>query len=197
MGQTDPVVQNSYEIVSITEEALTLQGTLLNGNLLRMKFINPFSLTTIKLYLNGGGRRTWMLDTSAGANAVTAGLESNPVQYFGGGALAPCQKDDWYTFTQSDSVVVNCNGSTLLPPSYSCGADKGFRNKISFGPITGSVVGIAQFTLPSNDVRYWIGVFDRSPENVYRILSIDNERMVVRSGDGSGVVHDLKFILKR
>ncbi len=196
LGTTDKVVGNSYEVLSVSTSDMTVQGTLMDGSIIRMKFINGFDINAIKLYLTGGSRRTWMLDTMGGANAITAGLEANPTQYFGGGPLAPCQKDDWYTFTQTDSVYVNCNGSTLLPPSYSCGADKSFNKNFTFGTIVGSVAGLAQFSLPSNDPNFWIGVFDRSPENVYRILSIDNQSMVIRSGNGSGVVHDMKFKIK-
>lgn len=197
IGTTDRVVGNAYEVLDVSASTMTLQGVLLDGSLLRMKFINGFDINTIKLYLTGGSRRTWMLDTTAGANAITAGVEANPTQYFGGGPLASCQTDDWYTFTQTDSIYVNCNGSTLLPPTYTCGADKSFRRNFSFGSVVGSVAGLAQISLPSNDPNYWIGVFDRAPENVYRILNIDNETMILRSGNGSGTVHDIKFKVKR
>lgn len=197
IGTTDRVVGNAYEVLDVSESSMVLQGVLMDGALLRMKFINGFDINTIKLYLTGGSRRTWMIDTTAGANAITAGTESNPTQYFGGGPLASCQTDDWYTFTQTDSVYVNCNGSTLLPPSFTCGADKSFSKNFTFGAVVGSVAGLAQISLPSNNPTYWLGVFDRAPENVYRILNIDNESMVLRSGNGSGTVHDIKFKVKR
>jgi PKD repeat protein len=199
IGTTDVVNGNSYEVISASENELVLQGVLADGNLLRMKFINGFSINTIKLFLHGGGTKTWMLDTTAGANAVTAGLEANPTQYYSGGPLAPCQKDDYYTFTSTDNLTVDCSGSTLLPPAFECGADKSFTSSYSFGGVVGSVAGIAQISLTPNTPTQWIGVFDRAPENVYRIISISGNSMVLRSGNGSpnGVVHDMKFVVRR
>jgi hypothetical protein len=37
-------------------------------------------------------------------------------------------------------------------------------------------------------------VLDRAPENVYRILSIDNDAMVLRAGNGAGTIHTFKYV---
>jgi hypothetical protein len=197
IGTTDVVNNNSYELLSASENEMVLQGVLADGNLLRMKFINGFSINTIKLFLHGGSRKTWMLDTIPGANAVTAGREPNPTEYYSGGPLADCQKDDFYTFTSTDSLYVNCSGSTLLPPQFVCGDDKSFNSRFTFGGVVGSVAGVAQVSLAANNPAQWIGIFDRAPENVYRIISISANKMTLRSGNGTGVVHDMKFVLKQ
>jgi len=187
-GATDAVVGNTYEIVSVDDNDMVIQGALVAGGFIQMKFNNSLSPNTVKLTLHGGSRKTWMFDTTAGANAVTAGVESNPTQYYAGGPLAPCQKDDWYTFTSTDSVYVNLNGGTLLPSAgFSCGPSPDEALKFTYAN--------SRFTIPVGSA--WIGVLDRAPENVYRILYIDNEKMTIRSGDGTGTVHDFKFVIKR
>ena len=196
-GTTDIVVGNSYEVLSADEASMQIQGVLENGQLLRLKFINGFDINTLKLFLTGGSRRTWRLDSTTGANTVTAGLEANPSQYFAGGPLAACQPDDWYTFTQNDSLYVNCNGSTLIPAEgFTCGADKSFNSRYTFGNVVGSVVGLAQISLAANNPNQWIGIYDRAPENVYRIMSINNDRMLLRSGNGSATIHEIKLVRK-
>lgn len=198
LGTTDQVVGNSYEILSITESDFTVEGILTNGQRLRMKFRNAtISPETLKIFLTGGSRKTWRLDSTAGANAIVVGTEANPTEYYAGGPLADCQKDDWYTFTETDSLVVNCNGSTLLPAlGFSCGDDKSFRSVYGYGAVAGGRAGLAQVQLTANDPNQWIGVYDRANENVYRILSINNSTMLLRAGNGSGVVHTMKFVVK-
>jgi hypothetical protein len=162
-----------------------------------MKFVSAsLSLNTVKLFLTGGSRKTWRLD-SLSAAPITAGLEANPTQYYAGGPLVSCQKDDWYTFTSGDSLYVNCNGETLQPSQgYTCGADNSFSSVYTFGAVSGSVDGVAQIGLAANNAAEWIGILDRANENVYRILDISSSTMTIRSGNGLGVVHTLKFVLK-
>lgn len=198
MGTTHTVQGNSYEVLSLTEEAFVVEGIMADGKRLQVKFVNAgVSLNSVKLFLTGGSRKTWRLDSTAGANTIVVGLEANPTQYFAGGPLADCQKDDWYTFTASDSLILNCNGSTMLPAQgFTCGADQSFSSKFTFGNVTGGVAGAAQINLTANTPSQWIGVFDRAPENVYRILEISSNKMLLRSGNGLGVIHTIKFVAK-
>jgi len=197
LGRTDEVNGNSYEILSITEDAFRLRSVLGDGRQVITKFISAsLSPAAVKLFLSGGSRKTWRLDSLSSA-PITAGVEANPTQYFSGGPLAPCQKDDWYTFTTGDSLYVNCNGSTLQPSQgYSCGDDESFGSTYGFGPVSGAAVGLAQISLSPNNPAQWIGVLDRSGENVYRILEISSNAMTLRAGNGSGLVHTLKFVSK-
>jgi hypothetical protein len=197
LGRSDEVAGNRYELLSITEDGFRVKGQLSDGRTLLMKFVSAsLSLNTVKLFLTGGSRKTWRLD-SLSAAPITAGLEANPTQYYAGGPLAPCQKDDWYTFTSGDSLYVNCNGETLQPSQgYTCGADNSFSSVYTFGAVSGSVDGVAQIGLAPNNASQWIGILDRSNENVYRILDISSSSLTLRSGNGSGVVHTLKFVLK-
>jgi PKD repeat protein len=198
LGTTHTVQGNSYEVLSLTEEAFVVEGILADGKRLQVKFVNAgLSLNSVKLFLTGGGRKTWRLDSTAGANTIVVGLEANPTQYFAGGALADCQKDDWYTFTSTDSIILNCNGSTMLPAQgFTCGADQSFSSKFTFGNVVGGVAGAAQVNLTPNTSTQWIGVFDRAPENVYRILEITSDKMLLRSGNGLGTIHTIKFVPK-
>lgn len=198
LGTTDPVQGNSYEILSLTSDAFVVQGILLDGKRIQMKFASAgLSANSIRLFLTGGSSKTWRLDSTSNANSIVAGTEANPTLYYAGGALAPCQKDDWYTFTNTDSVTVKCNGSTLQPTQgYTCGNDESFKTKFTYGPVTGGVAGAAQIGLTPNLPSQWIGILDRSPENVYRILEISNSTMLLRSGNGTGNVHTMKFVVK-
>jgi hypothetical protein len=111
--------------------------------------------------------------------------------------LVSCQKDDWYTFTSGDSLYVNCNGATLQPTQgYTCGKDESFSSTYTFGAVGGSVDGVAQIGLTPNTPAQWIGVLDRSNENVYRVLDISASTMTLRSGNGLVTVHTYKFVLK-
>jgi hypothetical protein len=162
-----------------------------------MKFVSGgLSLNTVKLFLTGGSRKMWRLDSASNA-AITAGLEANPTQYYAGGPLVTCQKDDWYTFTLNDSLYVNCNGATLQPTQgYTCGNDESFSSTYTFGPVSGTVDGVAQIGLTANEPKQWIGILDRAGENVYRILDITTNSLTLRSGNGAGVVHTMKFVPK-
>lgn len=198
LGTTDAVVGNSYEILSLTEDAFVVQGILSDGKRLQTKFVNGgVSINSVKLFLTGGSSKIWRLDSTAGANTIVVGRESNPTEYYAGGPLADCQKDDWYTFTSSDSLIVNCNGSTMQPTQgFTCGADESFRTKFTFGPVVGGVAGAAQIGLAPNTPSQWIGILDRAPENVYRIIEISSNKLLLRSGNGTGTIHTMKFVPK-
>jgi hypothetical protein len=57
--------------------------------------------------------------------------------------------------------------------------------------VSGPVAGLAQITL--NNDNLFIGVTDRA-QNVYRIIEINENLMVLRAGDGSTVTHTMRFI---
>src|SRR5688572_10253770 len=57
--------------------------------------------------------KSWKLNPADGANAIIVGTDGNPAQYYGGGPLADCQKDDVYTFTMAMKLNYNANGSTF------------------------------------------------------------------------------------
>jgi hypothetical protein len=199
LGRFDNVVGNRFELDSISSEGFQVTANLPDGRKIIQKFVpGGLTLNTIKLLLTGGSSKTWRLD-SLGSTSITAGVEANPTEYYSGGSLATCQKDDWYTFTASDSIYVNCNGSTLQPTQgYSCGNDESFAAKFSFGSNSGTAAGLAQINLTADNPDEWIGVLDRAKENLYRILDITPTTMVLRSGNGvgRGTVHTLKFVLK-
>jgi len=166
--------------------------------------ISPFEQT--KLFLTNGSRKTWILDPAADAKPVVAGTESNPTQYFAGGPLAPCQTNDEYTFTFTDSMYSNFNADALVyggPGDYNCSPYQvQGGTTFTFSPIAGSAIGLAQITLSNARVgvnvsagKFFIGVMD-NVENLYRILEISESNMVLRVGDGSSTVQTLKFVKK-
>lgn len=141
--------------------------------------------------------KSWKLDPADGA--IIVGTDANPAAYFGGGALADCQKDDVYTFGTNLKVSYNANGATFnagnLAPNYTCSTDRSYSN-VSYTfdprpPATGA--GIASITLPGAVLPYFIGVTDVSSNN-YRIISITATTMVLRSGTPAETVHQFKFI---
>lgn len=140
--------------------------------------------------------KSWKLDPADGA--IIVGTEGNPAQYFGGGALADCQKDDVYTFTPALKLNYNANGSTFnagnIAPNFTCGNDRSYSNvSFTFSPSVSAGAGIAGITLPGPVLPYFIGVTDVSSNN-YRIISISPTTMVLRSGTTTETVHQFKFI---
>lgn len=198
IAQTMAIQDNAYYVVSVSDKDLVVRGKLADGTYVQIKLINPFDISTIKLYLTGGSSRTWRLDSSAGAKAITVGIESNPSKWYdGGNPLSDCQKNDWYTFSMNDNISVDYNTDYLSPTQgYTCQSIVNYTHSYVFGSVTGSVAGIAQINLPAGDPKYWIGVSDIPTDHVFRILSIDNSKMLLRAGDGSGNVNDFKFVLK-
>lgn len=200
LGLSDSMRDNTFELLSVSENDFRVRSVRASDGVqvITKFFTKKLTETAIKLLLTGGSNKTWRLDSLSTA-AITAGIEANPTTYYSGGPLAPCQKDDWYTFTADDNLTVNCNGSTLQPSEgYSCGGDNSFSSVYTFGPNNGSASGLAQISLMANNAGQWIGVLDRAPENVYRILEISGNRMKLRSGNGigNGLVHTLIFVTK-
>jgi hypothetical protein len=203
IGTTDEVEGNSYEVKSYSAATLTLRAVLKNtgGKIIEIKLKKRADLTIadIKDILTGGSSRSWKLDASTGANAIVVGTEGNPSDYYGGGPLEPnCQVDDVYTFSSSDNLNYNANGSTFnggnIAPNYNCGADRSFTVNYVFGPITGGASGLAAIQLPSAPPANFIGTTDVPTENYYRIIEITPTRMLLRAGNGSGTVFQFKFV---
>lgn len=143
--------------------------------------------------------KSWKLDPADGANAIIVGTEANPGEYFGGGALADCQKDDVYTFSQALKLTYNANGSTFnggnINPNFNCGDDRSYNNlTYTFSPGTTAGAGLATITLPGTTIPdKFIGVTDISSNN-YRIISISATAMILRSGTAAETVHQFKFV---
>lgn len=141
--------------------------------------------------------KSWKLNPADGANAIIVGTDANPAQYFGGGALADCQKDDVYTFTTGMKLNYNSNGATFnggnIAPNFNCGIDRSY-NDVSFTYTIGGQSGaVATITIPGAIPTQFIGVTDIS-SNTYRIMSISANAMVLRSGTASETVHQFKFV---
>ena len=144
--------------------------------------------------------KSWKLNPADGANAIIVGTEANPAAYFGGGALADCQKDDVYTFNTALKLNYAANGSTFnagnLAPNFTCSTDRSYTNlTYSFDPRPPAAgAGIATITLPGVvPPNNFIGVTDISSNN-YRIISISATALVLRSGTTAETVHQFKFI---
>ncbi|MET0637435.1 MAG: hypothetical protein ABWZ25_15495 [Chitinophagaceae bacterium] len=142
---------------------------------------------------------SWKLDPADGANAIIVGTEGNPGQYFGGGGLDACQKDDVYTFGTDLKLTYNANGSTFnagnISPNYTCGTDRSYTDFVyAYSPnVPAGSAGVGLITLNANVPDKFIGVTDIS-SNSYRIISISATNMVLRSGTASQTVHQFKFV---
>lgn len=203
LGTTDPIENNLYTVMSYDENRMTLRGVLegTGGVLIEIKLRKNVALTLndIRNLLTGGSSKSWKLDATPGANPIIVGTEGNPSEFFGGGVLAECQEDDVYTFTSANVLNYNANGATFnggnIAPNFNCGADRSFSgSSYTFGATTGGVAGLATIQLPGTPPDRFIGVTDVPAENVYRIIEITPTRMVLRAGNGSGVVFQFKFV---
>jgi hypothetical protein len=141
--------------------------------------------------------KSWKLDPNA-SNPIVVGTENNPSEYFGGGALADCQKDDVYTFGTNFKLTYNANGATFnagnIAPNYTCSGDRSYTNvDYTFEPGTSGGAGLATIRLTGAVPAQFIGVTDIS-SNVYRIISISANAMVLRSGTPGQTVHQFRFV---
>jgi hypothetical protein len=143
----------------------------------------------------------WKFDPNDAAAAIIVGTEGNPGEYYPGGPIADCQKDDIYTFEitslTSGTVKYDAKGSTFnggnLAPNYSCNADRSYTAPITIST-TADGAGIATITIPgANPPARFIGVTD-IPSNNFRIISITETSMVLRAGTKDGTVFQFKFI---
>ncbi|MDB5233523.1 MAG: hypothetical protein JWR44_516 [Hymenobacter sp.] len=196
LGTPDSVVNKTYDIVEATPTRLRLQGTLPDGTKLQVTYMPQLSvLDRTKQLLTGGSSRTWMLDNAAQA-VITVGTEAQPTAYYPGGpanSLPTCQADDEYTFTSANVLNYNAFAETFVAGSPgTCQAPRTYSSPFTFGPASGT--GIAQFEL--GRAGSFIGVTD-APDLVYRILSIDNQTMVLRAGrPTAAVVFTIKLRVK-
>lgn len=151
----------------------------------------------IKALLTGASSKTWMLDNSVDAPLVV-GTEANPTAYFTGvkaGELPACQADDEYTFSTNNTFAYDAKAETFLAGAFNCSPPQTGTSAYTFGYAAGA--GVAQFTLARPGA--FVGVTDASvAEQLYRILSIDSNRMLLRAGSGrnGGVVFTFKMIAK-
>ncbi|WP_460500729.1 PKD domain-containing protein [Hymenobacter agri] len=180
IGVTDSVVNKTYDIVEATATVLRLRGTNPNGTITEVTLMpTPPVLVITERRLTGGSSRTWVLDNTV-ANTITVGTEADPTAYFAGGALGSlpsCQADDEYTFTSSHNFIYDAKAETFVAGAYSCQAPRSLTTTFTFGQATGS--GVGQFVLASPNA--FIGATDAGSDRTYRILSINNRTMVLRT----------------
>ncbi|UOG73524.1 PKD domain-containing protein [Hymenobacter tibetensis] len=157
------------------------------------------TLNLVNQLLTGGSSRTWKLDNATAA-PIVVGTEAAPTTYFPGvaaGDLPACQSDDEYTFSTSNTFTYDAKAETFYADrmNYSCQAPLSGTSPFVFGAATGT--GLAQFTL--SRAGAFIAATDASlTERVYRILSIDNQKMTLRAGSGQngGTVFTIKMVVK-
>ena len=197
LGLTDSVANKTYDILEATDTRLRLRGTNADGTRTIVTY-GPFDSTApIRLLLTGGSSKTWVLDNTVDA-PIVVGTEAAPTAYFGGvlaGALPTCQSDDEFTFSSAGVYTYNAKAETFSANGFSCQAPQSGTSPLVLGPAVGT--GLAQFTLTR--MGAFIGTTDASPtERVYRILSIDAQRMLLRAGSGSagGTVFTFKLVAK-
>ncbi|MBT9392187.1 PKD domain-containing protein [Hymenobacter sp. NST-14] len=198
VGLTDSVANKTYDILEATDTKLRLRGTNPDGTRTIIT-LAPFDATApIKLLLTGGSSRTWKLDNTVDA-PIVVGTEANPIEYFAGvkaGELPACQSDDEYTFSMDNVYTYNALAETFSAAAgYVCKAPESGPSPFVFGPASGA--GLAQFRLTRTGA--FIGATDASPtEQVYRILSIDDQKMTLRAGSGQngGTVFTIKLVVK-
>ncbi len=203
IGTTDVVEANTYVVQSYSLLNMTLRSVLTGtgGQLLEIKLrkVTALTLADYKNILTGGSSKKWKLDPAPGANPIIVGTEGNPSQYFGGGPLdTNCQSDDGYTFTSANNIIYQANGSTFnggnIAPNYNCGSDRSYTQPYTFGPTTGGVAGIATIQLPGAPPTTFIGVTDVPSENMYRIIELTPTKLVLRAGNGTNTIFQMKFV---
>lgn len=194
IGPADTVANKTYDIVEATPTRLRLQATNLDGTKTVTTFIPQLSaLDRAKQYLTGGSSRTWTIDNTV-ANAILVGTEADPGAYNKSGpagSVPTCQADDEYTFSTTNDFTYDARGQTFVAIDYTCQAARANNTTFTFGPASGT--GLAQFVLAK--AGSFIGVTNAPTSRVYRIISIDNQHMVLRAGaptDGT----QFTFIMK-
>ncbi|MBC8085170.1 MAG: PKD domain-containing protein [Hymenobacter sp.] len=197
LGLTDSVANKTYDILEATDTRLRLRGTNPDGTRTTVTYAPYDPTTPIRLLLTNGSTKTWVLDNTVAA-PIVVGTEAAPTSYFPGvaaGALPTCQSDDEYTFSAASVYTYDAKAETFSANGFSCQAPQSGTSPFVLGPAVGT--GLAQFTLSRSGA--FIGTTDASPtERVYRILSINAQRMELRSGSGSagGTVFTFKLVAK-
>ena len=186
IGLTDSVVNKTYDIVEASATVLRLRGTKPNGTITEVTLMpTPPQLVITERRLTGGSSRTWVLDNTVEAT-ITVGTEAAPTSYFAGGALGSlpsCQADDEYTFTSSHNFIYDAKAETFVAGAYSCQAPRSLTTTFTFGQAVGSGVGQFVLALPASPTAPapFIGATDAGSDRTYRILSINNRTMVLRT----------------
>ncbi|WP_460609638.1 PKD domain-containing protein [Hymenobacter terrigena] len=186
IGLTDSVVNKTYDIVEASATVLRLRGTKPNGTITEVTLMpTPPPLLLTERRLTGGSSRTWVLDNTV-ANTITVGTEAAPTSYFAGGALGSlpgCQADDEYTFTSSHNFIYDAKAETFVAGAYSCQAPRSLTTTFTFGQAAGSGVGQFVLALPTSPTAPapFIAATDAGSDRTYRILSINNRNMVLRT----------------
>ena len=180
IGLTDSVRNKTYDIVEATATVLRLRGTNPNGTITEVTLMpTPPELVLTERRLTGGSSRTWVLDNTV-ANTITVGTEAAPTSYFAGGALGSlpaCQADDEYTFTASHNLTYDAKAETFVAGPYACQAPRSYTTTFTFGQAAGAGKGQLVLALPAA----FIGTTDAGADHTYRILSINNRTMLLRT----------------
>ncbi|NVO30109.1 PKD domain-containing protein [Hymenobacter lapidiphilus] len=159
------------------------------------EIILPAVFDLVKAVLTGGSSRTWILDNTKDAPIVVGPNDGNPTGFFPGspaGSLPACQADDEFTFSSTNVYTYDAKAQTFVAGGGGCAAPRSGTSSFTFGPATGA--GLAQFELARAGA--FIGITD-APDLVYRIISIDNQTMVLRAGrPTAGVVFTMKLRVK-
>ncbi|SFQ77485.1 hypothetical protein [Hymenobacter arizonensis] len=197
IGLPDSVSNKTYDILEATDTRLRLRGTNPDGTRTIVTYSIYDATAPIKLLLTGGSSKTWKLDNATDA-PIVVGTEAAPTTYFAGvnaGDLPACQSDDEYTFTTANVMTYEAFAETFSANGFSCQAPQSGTSPFVFGPSAGA--GLAQLTLTRPGA--FIATTDASPtERVYRILSIDAQKMTIRAGSGlnGGTVFTVKMVAK-
>ena len=197
LGLPDSVANKTYDILEATDVRLRLRGTNPDGTRTTVTYAPYDPITPVRLLLTNGSAKTWILDNTVAA-PIVVGTEAAPASYFAGvaaGALPACQADDEYTFSAAGVYTYDAKAETFSANGFTCQAPQSGTSPLVLGPAVGT--GLAQFTLSRPGA--FIGTTDASPtERVYRILSIDAQKMLLRSGSGAagGTVFTFKLVAK-
>lgn len=197
LGLPDSVNNKTYDIIEATPLRLRLQGTRPDGTKTVVTLMPQLSvLERTKLLLTGGTSRTWILDNAAQAVITVGPSDANPTGYYPGGppnSLPPCQADDEYTFTSANVLNYNAFAETFVAGTPgTCQAARTYSSPFTFGPSSGTGIAQIELSRPGS----FIGITD-APDLVYRILSIDNQTMVLRAGrPTASVIFTIKLRVK-
>ena len=184
IGLPDSVVNKTYDILEATATRLRLHGTNPDGTRTVVTLHAPaLGPRPGKLLLTGGSSRTWMLDNTAEAT-IMVGTEANPTAYYAGGAAGqparlPGRRRVHLHHGQRVHLQRqgrNLRGRRLRLPGpahrhHALHVWAGHRHR-------------AWRSSRSARRRRRSSALPMRPTAVYRILSIDDQHMVLRAGSG-------------
>lgn len=204
-----PTITHTYTGGGTKQAQLLASARGGNGFSAAQSITLPDASIIVKQLLTNGSSKTWKLDNTT-TDPITVGpSDSDPRSYFPGGttvqpgSLPACQADDEYTFSNANVLTYNALTETYVAANDTpntpakCDAPRSGTANYTFGAATGS--GLAQITLVtpnSGGFRSFIGVTD-TPDQIYRVVSIDASHMVLKAGSASGsLVFQMKLIAK-